>query len=281
MIALENQLDYDFSDHILVVDPARGTRRILAALLERKLSPVRVTSAESASEALQLMAREHFTLITTAFELPDMDGVSLAEQVHAHAGHVDTPVIVVSGDSGRSSGARFYGKGITGFFDRSQGYQRLIDYIRWLSPSAALRNGRVLCTSRLSSSRFNEAWKQLTRCDYNVLQANGYRDILSTLRSALEQPGKQLDLLVVETSRDQYASDLELVFQIRHDLHVTPLVLPILVASSEPLDSTVMLEFCRAGANDAVRLPVPDELLACKVNLLMTLGQQYRQISNT
>ncbi|MEM7294826.1 MAG: response regulator [Pseudomonadota bacterium] len=229
MIAVES-LDFDFRESLLVVDGARATRRLLSTLLARKMPQMNVVVAETAAAALHLVATQRFSLITTATNLPDMDGRAFAEEVHNRIEHSETPVVIVSGDGCRRSGTRFYGKGITGFFDKSEGFRRLIDYLTWLTPSSYESSGRVLCATHDEVNRFNNCWQQLAQCDFNVLQACGFRDVVATLRSTMVESATPLDLLVVETDRVNIPASLELIFQVRHELHMTPNALPIMLA---------------------------------------------------
>ncbi len=142
------ELNCDPQNQILVVDGSRGTRRILTLMLERTLTSARVESAGSAAEALALAATTRFSLITTALLLPDMDGLQFAEQARNLIGYSETPVVIVSGDAKRHAGPRYHGYKFSGFFDKSEGYRRLIDYLRCWSPSQKHSPGRILYASQ-------------------------------------------------------------------------------------------------------------------------------------
>ena len=278
MIAVEN-LDFDFRDNLLVVDGSRASRRILSKLLERKMPHMNVLAAESAAEALRLVATQRFSLITTTSTLPDMEGLAFAEEVHNRIEHSETPVVIVSGDACRRSGTRYYDAGITGFFDKSEGFRRLIDYLNWLSPSPDHNLGRVLCATNNDENRFDKCWQQLAQCDFNVLQACGYNDVIATLRSTIKGSSTPLDLLVVETDRESIPASLELVFQVRHELHMTPNSLPVVVASDSELQPGFINQFLQVGCNDFLQLPTSTELLAARIRTLSTISRQSRLLS--
>ena len=280
MIAVEN-LDFDFRENLLVVDGSRATRRILGTMLERKMPHMNVLTADSAAAALSLVVTQRFSLITTTSVLPDMDGLAFAEEVHNRIEHSETPVVIVSGDTCRRSGTRYYDAGITGFFDKSEGFHRLIDYLSWLTPPPDHNLGRVLCATNNEENRFNNCWQQLAQCDFNVLQACGYRDVLATLRSTIEGSATPLDLLVVEADRESVPASLELVFQVRHELHMTPNSLPIVLAIDTEMQSGFINQFLQVGCNDVLQLPTSTELLAARIRTLSTLGRQSRLLSKT
>jgi two-component system chemotaxis sensor kinase CheA len=111
---------------VLLADASQFFRDMLAPLLSG--SGYAVTSAESAGEALRIMDRgEAFDAVVCDLDLPDMDGVALAERIKRDWAEVS--MIALSADTqarldDRARGAGFIA--VVGKFDR----QRLLDTLR-------------------------------------------------------------------------------------------------------------------------------------------------------
>jgi two-component system chemotaxis sensor kinase CheA len=113
---------------LLLVDDSRFFRDMLAPLLSA--SGYAVTSAESAAEALRLMDQDAaFDMVVCDLDLPDMDGVALAERIKREPRWDGVAMIALSSDmsvqsEGRARAAGF--AGIVGKFDR----MRLLETLR-------------------------------------------------------------------------------------------------------------------------------------------------------
>ncbi len=69
------------SPRILYVDAETNQRIFLAAMLEYR--GFRVSIAKRALDALQLVATEHFHIVIVNYDLPDMTGAQLAQEIRA------------------------------------------------------------------------------------------------------------------------------------------------------------------------------------------------------
>jgi len=85
------------SASILVVDDSAATREFLAAALEGG-GDFRVTRAETGFEALRLLPRNHFDLVISDVNMPDINGLELVRFVRESAEHKTTPVLLVTTD---------------------------------------------------------------------------------------------------------------------------------------------------------------------------------------
>ena len=103
------------SEHprVMVVDGSRVVRKLIEQLLRADLPGVVVLACETGAEAKQQLETGVVDLITTALRLPDMDGLELAELVHARwprirllltSGHHQVP------DSSLPDDGKFVGK---------------------------------------------------------------------------------------------------------------------------------------------------------------------------
>ncbi|MEM7208528.1 MAG: response regulator [Pseudomonadota bacterium] len=280
MIAVQQQTEESAAcDRILVVDGTRATRRILTALLARKLENVDVFTASTASEARDLLEQYHFDFLTTSAELPDSSGLALVEYVRALPEYTSTPAIIVSGDTACESGKTYRSNGTTGFFNKAEGFKRLIDYVRWVFEERSKMQNRVLCATYDSANRFGGSWQLLARCQFNLLQTCQYQDLIDTVRASFKSNGEVLDMLVVETDAGQLPRAIDLIARIRHDLHLPPNVLPALAVLREPIYDEATALLLDAGFNDCVSLPSTDALVSARIRSLATISQQQRRLS--
>jgi CheY-like chemotaxis protein len=81
------------SRRILVVDDDAIVLRLVAKMVMRL--GYHPTAAEDAMEALARLARTHYRLVLTDYEMPFMDGYQLAERVKAK--YFETRVIIMTG----------------------------------------------------------------------------------------------------------------------------------------------------------------------------------------
>ncbi len=85
---------------ILVVEDDRLAARMIARMLEH--GGYVTERAATASEALSMLADEHYDAMTLDLVLPDCDGVDLLHEIRANEDTADLPVIVVSASADRA-----------------------------------------------------------------------------------------------------------------------------------------------------------------------------------
>jgi CheY-like chemotaxis protein len=98
------------AQRILVVDDVADVTEMIALFL--KHAGFEVTTANSASKALQLTTQAQFDLIISDIGMPEMNGYQLAESLRERRDYDATPMIAVTGyteydDRGRSLRAGF------------------------------------------------------------------------------------------------------------------------------------------------------------------------------
>ncbi|MGQ0815484.1 MAG: response regulator, partial [Gemmatimonadota bacterium] len=87
-------VEADRQGSLLVVDDSAMNRDLLAKQLARK--GYFVTTAESGTEALELMAGQHFDLVLLDVLMPDLDGVGVLARMKSDARLMEIPVIMIS-----------------------------------------------------------------------------------------------------------------------------------------------------------------------------------------
>jgi len=81
------------SSPILIVDDDQGVRTVLSSLLS--MIGFQVTQATNGHEALDLFSKERFGVVLTDFQMPGMDGFTLASNIKISS--PKTPVIMITG----------------------------------------------------------------------------------------------------------------------------------------------------------------------------------------
>jgi CheY-like chemotaxis protein len=81
--------------HLMIVEDDPDTLEMLSATMEAR--GFRVTSCASAAETLAAAARTRVDLIISDIGMPEMDGLSMIEQLRNVTGYEDVPAIALSG----------------------------------------------------------------------------------------------------------------------------------------------------------------------------------------
>ena len=111
---------------VLVVDDERNIRRTLRMVLETE--GFQVLEAESAEQALEVLAAEPVDLGIFDIRLPGMDGLSLLSR--ARELWRDLPVIVISGHADTSDVVDAVKRGATDFFSKPVDRDRVLVSVR-------------------------------------------------------------------------------------------------------------------------------------------------------
>jgi two-component system chemotaxis response regulator CheY len=74
-------------------------RSLLASTLEELDVPVKITEAASGFEALKILPREHFDLVVTDINMPDINGLELVSFVKKNERYKSIPLVIVSTES--------------------------------------------------------------------------------------------------------------------------------------------------------------------------------------
>jgi two-component system chemotaxis response regulator CheY len=84
---------------VLVVEDSQTMREWIAAALEELEPPLKIDLAASGFEALRMLPRQHYALIITDINMPDIHGLELISFVRNEARHATTPLLIVSTES--------------------------------------------------------------------------------------------------------------------------------------------------------------------------------------
>ncbi len=82
--------------HILIVEDSPTMRSLVVSALEELGGPIRVTEAASGFEALRALPRDHYDLIVTDINMPDINGLELVSFVRRNAAYRAIPLLIIS-----------------------------------------------------------------------------------------------------------------------------------------------------------------------------------------
>lgn len=82
--------------HILIVEDSPTMRSLVISALEELGEPIRISEAESGFEALRALPRDHYDLIVTDINMPDINGLELVSFVKGNAAYRSIPLLIIS-----------------------------------------------------------------------------------------------------------------------------------------------------------------------------------------
>jgi len=80
--------------HVLVVDDSMTVRERQRNILEK--FHYRVTTASDGIDALNMMDRQHFDIVVTDIDMPNMDGIRLINTLRIREKYLDMPILIIS-----------------------------------------------------------------------------------------------------------------------------------------------------------------------------------------
>jgi two-component system chemotaxis response regulator CheY len=82
--------------HILIVEDSPTMRSLVVSALEELGGALRITEAASGFEALRALPRDHYDLIVTDINMPDINGLELVSFVKRNAAYRAIPLLIIS-----------------------------------------------------------------------------------------------------------------------------------------------------------------------------------------
>ncbi|MDX3883479.1 MULTISPECIES: response regulator [Sphingomonadales] len=116
------------SRKILAVDDSPSMRLLLRATLSQR--GYGVAEAEDGLAALAWLEGNMPSLVITDINMPRLDGFGLIERLRARADFVDTPILVLTTESGEDKQARARAAGATGWIVKPFDPERLAAAVR-------------------------------------------------------------------------------------------------------------------------------------------------------
>lgn len=109
---------YDAGDlQVLVVDDSLTARRHIQRVLEN-MGIDAVTLAENGVEALELLQSNHFDLLVSDLNMPQMDGQELTEQIRQQMGDTLIPILMVTTEQNQARLGSVEQAGVSAILDK-------------------------------------------------------------------------------------------------------------------------------------------------------------------
>lgn len=270
----------DKTTRIMAVDSSELSRTLISRILRNEMADVEVVACATAEEALDQLSRQRFDLITTALALPDMDGLDFSRRVRKTATHRYTPVIVVSGDADSRLLREGFAAGVTDYFDKSQGYEALVEFIKEFTQRHCGMVGRVL---------YVEDSRTAAAISRQIMEKHGLQVIHTvTAEEALallgqdereKRPAQEFDIVITDFFLKGSMTGGDLLHAIRTRLHLSHQEMPVLMITANNTDAA-QIEAFHAGANDFVCKPLVEEIFMARIRSLLLIKQQFNALRN-
>lgn len=114
-VSLSNE---DVEDiRVLVVDDSRMARKHIRRVLE-KMGLMDITEAENGREALSMLGGNYFDLVVTDYNMPEMDGRELIDEIRQHTEQKNIPILMVTSEHDGSRLAAVKQAGVSAICDK-------------------------------------------------------------------------------------------------------------------------------------------------------------------
>ncbi|MHB8454348.1 MAG: GGDEF domain-containing response regulator [Acidiferrobacterales bacterium] len=256
---------------ILVVDGSRVSRKVIAKTLSTHISAdsVDITAVASACDALEIIAREKFDLITSSLLLPDMHGLDLCKTIRASAAHRFTPFIVVTAETHESLIKDGFSAGVTDYYDKTRGFKNFVRFIQSVAEHYTGLAGKVLYLE----DNPMEAKAMSANMEHYGLEVVH----VDSAERALGIIDTSYDLVVADFFLSHDMSGGDFLHNIRCGLRLPREEMPVLIVTGDE-HSSVQAEIFRAGGNDFVTKPVAPEVLISRIRSLLLMKRQFIEL---
>lgn len=260
---------------IMVVDGSRVVRKLIEQVLIKALPLAEVVGCASGAEAQAALQAGSVDLVSTALQLPDMDGLALAHHIREHTPQAYIPIIAVSGDAQQCLETRRFTDDVTDYFDKALGFDALAAFIRGYVAPEDEPGGEVLYVedSRVVAIATR---RMLEKHDLRITHAASVEDAQAYLDTAIAQgraPGP--DVLLTDVYLKGELSGKDLIRLVRQDYNYGKGELPIVVMTGDNNPDN-QSELLRLGANDLVVKPIDERRLVTKLLFQLRLGRMLR-----
>ncbi|MDH5765278.1 MAG: response regulator, partial [Gammaproteobacteria bacterium] len=249
---------------ILLIDHSSTALAIISKQLTKDIENIVVDIQTSSESALNALKQGKYDLITMSRNLPDIECEIFIQKIRDELNIRHTPVIVISGQNMDSMEEHITCQYINGYFDKSLGQEKLVEYIKSflvVETPKTTRTGNILYVE--DSPTVAQVVKSLLKKHgHSYLFANNAEEALAHLRkSFLNNNIQPFDLLLTDIHLEGHMSGMDLMREVRHGMGLTPEQLPILVTTSNESrtnNTKILNNLFAAGANDLLEKPVQE-----------------------
>jgi two-component system chemotaxis response regulator CheY len=241
----------------LIADDSLVSRRVLIGILQHDCEFDEITAAEDGAEAEKIALEESFDLILLDWHMPEKLGVDVLHSIRA--ADIDTPVIIVTGESDRSSVVYAYDQGADNFIVKPFAPKTIVEKIQQTMDGIQHHSKSQLATRVLIADDSPVMLRLLS----GMVEGMGlFKDIIQVengreaLRYAKEE---SFDLITLDWNMPEM-SGIEALKGIREfDAHI-----PVIMVTSEKEGARVVEAF-EAGANNYVIKPFDTASVETKI----------------
>ena len=143
---------------ILVVDDSPIDRRLASGLLTK--AGFTVTLAENGHEALASLARERADLVLTDLQMPEMDGLTLVEEVRSR--YADIPVILMTAHGSEDLAVRALQRGAASYVPKRDLARALAETVRSVFSVVSIRDAPKSVTQGVTRWELSNDLEEVT-----------------------------------------------------------------------------------------------------------------------
>jgi DNA-binding NarL/FixJ family response regulator len=133
--------------HILIADDSPVERRLYAALILKHIPFADVVQTSDGAQVLKEIERADFDLVLTDFQMPNVDGIQVLEQVARI--RPGLPVVVMTGCGSEATAVRALQAGAASYLIKGEITHRLVDTIKNVLAMSQIRHNRKRMLSSL------------------------------------------------------------------------------------------------------------------------------------
>lgn len=259
---------------VMVVDGSKVARMMIEQLLRKELPGLEFIGCETGAQAKEALLGSPINLVTTALQLPDMDGLELAKFVREFTPQAYIPIIVVSGNVQERLESRDLSEDVTDYFDKSLGFGALATFIRGYVSPEDVPGGEVLYVedSRVVAVATR---RMMEKHGLKVTHVVSVEDALERLKVFHEDGTPPPDVLLTDVYLKGELTGSDLLKRVRNDIGYSKAELPIIVMTGDS-DPANQSELLRMGANDLVVKPIEERMLITKLLFQLRVGRVLR-----
>jgi CheY-like chemotaxis protein len=268
---------------LLLIDSSDSARTILFKEISSRAPDLDIITCGSGKEAMTVVKRFEFEIITTGISLPDTDGYQLIKLIRQTPKNKDSAIFVISGDTG----SHVMGAGmedtdaVTAYFDKAEGHKSLVNFIiNFLGASNELPINVLYVDKSATSTAITTGILDKNDIKYTHFHEAG--EAFEFLQQDLvANPGSSFDVMITDLMPNSGVNGFELIHSIRNQLGLDYLTLPILLMTIEPgederTDFTAIFD---AGTNDFITKPVDEDDLLSRLQTLVNIKRQNEALT--